>query len=301
MEKKKTLGETLRKASHHHSTEIGIGQPPHKSEVSNYLQGDLKEKPIGWLLKAAKNFEATGHLIIADAVVIQIGLGRILHAHSPVGPGRECIMEIFLWPDGKVRFKEGAEPESTSIDEDADSIIWDGEAFIKANHFLEEQGLNEHSILQRTYEKLTKDQIIEYLQQGEPIPVELQLEFFSNVYGTMNLKDIVAKMKLPPSRWPVLVENLMRLGLVLTPDGRSLMDEKIRKVIARTEEFPMPTYALPDESQTIDALTPDFLTSDALDEPLIEEEHVDLDQFASIDQQLAAMDQRSTDPFQIPH
>jgi hypothetical protein len=48
------------------------------------------------------------------------------------------------------------------------------------------------------------------------------LDMYGNIYGTLNLADVAERMGFKRSEWVAASAELLRLGLLLAPDGRSL-------------------------------------------------------------------------------
>ncbi len=117
------------------------GPPPAgpPEDVTTTFDGNLSEKPISYLLRAAEHYEITGKLFIGSVacnVCIQFGLGRAVHATSPLAVGTEAIMDLFIWKDGVIRFEPGGQPETVTVQESIADILIRGEAFIGNNAFL---------------------------------------------------------------------------------------------------------------------------------------------------------------------
>ncbi len=195
------------------------------SEMTNVLEGDLSEKPISWLLMAAQHYEVTGRLqvgLAACSVIVQFGLGRAVHAQSPFCSGPEAIMDLFIWKDGRVRFESGRQPESVTVQETIEELIRRGEAYVGNLAFLEQHAIGELSFLVRPPARHAVGEVERRLKKGQPIDTTMQMEFYSNIYGTRNLKDTAEKLALTPSQWVSITANLLQLGIFLTPDGRSI-------------------------------------------------------------------------------
>lgn len=47
-------------------------------------------------------------------------------------------------------------------------------------------------------------------------------EIYGNVYGTLNLADVAERLSLRRSQWVMGVAHLLRAGIFLAPDGKSL-------------------------------------------------------------------------------
>lgn len=198
---------------------------PMTSEAMMALSGDLSEKPIQWLLMAAQHYEVTGRLQIGLAacpVIVQFGLGRPLHAQSPFCVGAEAIMDLFIWKDGKIHFETGKHPEHVSVHESVEELIQRGEAYADSQAFLERNSINELSFLVRPPTRPAPGEVEQRLKDGQQIDANIQMEFYSNIYGTRNIKDTAEKLNLQPSRWTSITANLLQLGILLTPEGKSI-------------------------------------------------------------------------------
>lgn len=253
--RKESLGDRMRRRSF---TAPGMPPPvataaaetaPINSEAMMSLSGDLSEKPIQWLLMAAQHYEVTGRLQIGLAacpVIVQFGLGRPLHAQSPFCVGAEAIMDLFIWKDGKIQFETGKHPEHVSVHESVEELIQRGEAYAESQSFLEQHGINELSFLVRPPTRHAPGEVEQRLKDGQPIDPNLQMEFYSNIYGTRNIKDTAEKLNLTPSRWTSITANLLQLGILLTPEGRSIATIKDSRVAenkpsAEFEALKLPT------------------------------------------------------------
>jgi hypothetical protein len=193
--------------------------------VTTQLTGNLRDKSIAFLLQVIDHFEATGQLNIGGfqySVVIQFGLGKPIHAYSPFNTGTEAILELFTWQDGKITFQEGVQPERPTVDDSAPQILTLGDEYVRNIEFLRNLEITELSYLLRSATKLNEQELEKVLISGAPISIKMQKEFYGNIYGSLNIKDIASKMNLSESRWMATVANLLRLGLILTPDGRTL-------------------------------------------------------------------------------
>lgn len=229
--RKESLGDRMRRRSF---TAPGMPPPvqattaepaPMTSEAMMALSGDLSEKPIQWLLMAAQHYEVTGRLQIGLAacpVIVQFGLGRPLHAQSPFCVGAEAIMDLFIWKDGKIHFETGKHPEHVSVHESVEELIQRGEAYADSQAFLERNGINELSFLVRPPTRPAPGEVEQRLKDGQQIDANIQMEFYSNIYGTRNIKDTAEKLTLQPSRWTSITANLLQLGILLTPEGKSI-------------------------------------------------------------------------------
>lgn len=224
--KKQTLIDKMMKTIPTPPTGPPPSGPP--EDVTTTFDGNLSEKPISYLLRAAEHYEITGKLFIGSVhcnVCIQFGLGRAVHATSPLSVGTEAIMDLFIWKDGVIRFEPGGQPETVTVQESISDILIRGEAFIHNHNFLERNCINELSFLLRPPERLAEGELETRLRNARVRDPNLHAEFYSNVYGTRNIKDTAEKMGLAHSQWVTIAADLLRLGLLLTPDNRSIKAE----------------------------------------------------------------------------
>lgn len=196
-----------------------------QTTLDRMMSGDLKTRPIGTILQSAQRADATGHLVVEGSqgkVTIQFGLGKPVHAFSDNEKGVEVILELFAWKDGKSTFSEGIQPESASVQDSPDEIIKQGEYLLENMAFLEMHKINEISVLQAPKIKYSEDKLIERLQDGALLGIKLQTYFIESVDGHQTVSQIAAKANLTRSKWINVVGNLLKLGLINTPDGTSL-------------------------------------------------------------------------------
>ncbi len=192
--------------------------------VMEALQGDLSEKPISYLLQAAAYYEATGHLYVGTGafyIKVQFGLGKPVNATSSLVKGEEAVIDLFTWSSGQLVFELGKQPESVNILETSEGLIAKGEAFIANLRFLEENYINETSFLIRS-SKLSKRKLEAIINLSSLHNAQTMLEMYGNIYGTLNLTDVAERMGIRRSEWVSAAAELLRLGLLLAPDGRSL-------------------------------------------------------------------------------
>jgi hypothetical protein len=202
----------------------GSSAPDNADAMMQALQGNLREKPISYLLKVAAYYEATGHLYVGTGafnVKVQFGLGKPVNASSPLGKGDEAIIDLFTWSDGQLVFELGRQPESVNILETADGLVTKGEAFIANLKFLEDNFITESSFLIRS-SKLSKRKLEAVVNLSSLQNHQALLDMYGNVYGTLNLADVAERMGFKRSEWVAAAAELLKLGLLLAPDGRSL-------------------------------------------------------------------------------
>ncbi len=204
----------------------GAAEDYAQTTMSRIMGGDLKIRPIGAILNTAAQADVTGHLTLSGPggqAVVQFGLGRPVHAYSDSGKeGTDVLLELFTWREGFAEFQDEVQPESASIQESVEELVQQGEALLANYDFLERNNINEISILQQPPIKLSEDKMLERLQDGALLGLKVQQYFVENVDGMQTIAQIAGRANLNKSRWVGIVGNLLKLGLVHTPDGQSL-------------------------------------------------------------------------------
>ena len=205
--------------------------------ASPLVQGDLKDKPISWILEVANDYEVTGHLIVgssACSVNIQFGLGKPLHSFSPVASGLNTIIDLFTWEEGKFYFENGKQPEAVTISLSPEEIVHKGEAYVQDLAFLERNAISDMSFLLRPADKLSESDIENRLRCIPNINLRQHIDYFNSVYGSLNIKDIAEKLELKKYEWVSTAANLLRVGLILAPNGKSLKSADLELISTAT-------------------------------------------------------------------
>lgn len=205
--------------------------------ASPLVQGDLKDKPISWILEVANDYEVTGHLIVgssACSVNIQFGLGKPLHSFSPVASGLNTIIDLFTWEEGKFYFENGKQPEAVTISLSPEEIVHKGEAYVQDLAFLERNAISDMSFLLRPADKLSERDIENRLRCIPNINLRHHIDYFNSVYGSLNIKDIAEKLELKKYEWVSTAANLLRVGLILAPNGKSLKSADLELISTAT-------------------------------------------------------------------
>lgn len=218
--------------------------------INPLSEGDLKDKPISWILQVAQHYEVTGHLSVGSAacsVKIQFGLGRPLNAFSPFSSGAGTIVDLFTWREGKFSFQDGLKPEGVTIDESPETLLALGEAYSTDLIYLEKNFISESSILLRPAGRTSKEEVANYIQSQSALYHEKQLEFYDSVYGSLNVKDIAEKLSLQRFQGVIIVASLLRLGLILTPEGKSLKSTELENI---TKALPSTIQPSPESAPT---------------------------------------------------
>ncbi len=195
-----------------------------ESPLSQALQGDLSERPISYLLSVANHYDATGHMRVGPRsceVVIQFGLGKPICAFSPLGKGEEVILDLFTWAHGSVSFSNNIQPDAVNISESLDRIVLCGETYAQDAAFLEQYLINEQSILVRGA-RMSPEAASRCVKQCKTVESSVLSEFYSNIYGTLNLADVAEKLGLRRSQWVMAAAHFLKQGALLAPDGTSL-------------------------------------------------------------------------------
>src|SRR5208282_2764985 len=84
-----------------------------------------------------------------------------------------------------------------------------------------QNAISESSFLIRAAKLTTKE--VENITKSVNFYKPEQLsEFYGNIYGTLNLKDAAERMRISRSKWVSTAATLLRLGLLLSPEGKNL-------------------------------------------------------------------------------
>ncbi|MGD9682323.1 MAG: DUF4388 domain-containing protein [Candidatus Obscuribacterales bacterium] len=222
-----TPGSTLKKE---------LSETGSRIAIAKLLAGDLSTLPLSSILQTAAKEGATGRLLIQGSngeCVITFVHGNPVHATTPRGEGLEALIEVFTWGDGQITFNQGTKPDKNTIQTPVDQIVYKGAQLIENIGYLQDNGINESSTLRRANMQLSEQQFEQLILQGPPLGLELQKRFFQNLDGNRNLQDIAAFLLLSESQWIGVVANLMRLGLIQSPNGKPFV----------TQQAPPPTPA----------------------------------------------------------
>ncbi|MDX1986050.1 MAG: DUF4388 domain-containing protein [Candidatus Obscuribacter sp.] len=202
----------------------GPAAQPAESPLLQALQGDLSDRPISYLLSVANHYDATGHMRVGPRsceVVIQFGLGKPICAFSPLGKGEEVILDLFTWAHGSVSFDNNIQPDAVNISESLDKIVLCGETYAQDSAFLEQYLINEQSILVRGA-RMSPEVASRCIKQCKTLESSVLSEFYSSIYGTLNLGDVAEKLGLRRSQWVMAAAHFLKQGALLAPDGTSL-------------------------------------------------------------------------------
>ncbi|MCA9805397.1 MAG: DUF4388 domain-containing protein, partial [Cyanobacteria bacterium HKST-UBA02] len=198
--------------------------PPMPADIGA-LGGDLRVRSVPMILQTAEKDEHTGHLHVHSSkgeIVVQFGLGKPVHATSPVGNGLEAVMELFTWREGQAHFEADKQPESASVQESTDELLRLGDEHLANLDFMRQHGLEIMSVLHKPPIQAADEQLERRLQDGAPLGMKVQKTIYYDLDGNLSLKEIADKYNLGPSRTIAVAVNLLKLGLVMTPDNRSL-------------------------------------------------------------------------------
>lgn len=199
--------------------------PSNRPPLAKLLSGTLEQRPISAILQTAHQEDATGKLIIEAPMgegIVHFMHGVPEHATTPSQTGVEALIELFTWPQGKVLFTQGSKSDTVSIHQTVEQILYRGAQLIDNIGFLQENGINELSQLKRVPAAITEKEFEKRILEGPPLGLDLQKTFFQNVDGSRSLQDIATFLSLAPSQWVAICVNLLRLGLLVTPDGKSI-------------------------------------------------------------------------------
>lgn len=144
-----------------------------------------------------------------------------MFAMSPIGKGDEAILKLFSWTSGKLSYINARQPDSVNVQEPWQKLVERGQLYCESLRFLEESAINEKSILTRTF-KVSSDELAKIISLAKFYNPQKLVDAYDNIYGTLNLIDVAERSGLSRSEWVMAATQLLQLGLLLTPDGRSL-------------------------------------------------------------------------------
>ncbi len=224
---------------------VSSSPPKDADPVVEALTGDLAQKPISYLLSVANHYDATGHLKLGPRnceVMVQFGLGKPVCAFSPVGKGDEVVLDLFTWDRGVVSFESQKQPDSVNINETLESLIMQGERYKEDTAFLANYLIDDMSILVRG-EKLSTEELSRSIHACKVVSPAVLSEIYGNVYGTLNLADVADRLSLRRSQWVMAVAHLLRAGIFLTPDGKSLKITDLEALVFKDNASLLGSYS----------------------------------------------------------
>ncbi len=225
---KPSLGERLRRSNTLDNAPVEVEETERQGEaasVSKLMTGNLRMRPIAWLLQTAAQSDITGELLVLrqdEAVTVQFGLGRPVHAYTKNKVGAEAVLELFTWQDGLASFVEGKQPSAATVQDSLDEIMKQGTILLEDLGFLRRHSMDERAALSRPPIALADEQVEQRLKDGLDYGIDVQLNFYKTIDGRLPLCEVGDRLGLDKSRLIAIAVNFLKLGLVLTPDGRSL-------------------------------------------------------------------------------
>ena len=207
---------------------IAAQQAANRPPLSKLISGTLETLPMSSILQIASKEDATGKLLIespeGEGVVVFLH-GRPVHATTQVQTGLEGLLELCTWMSGKITFTQGTKADTTTIQQSVEQISYLSAQLIENIGFLQENAVDDMSILTRSTNVISEQAFEKRILEGPPLGLDLQKRFFQQLDGNRTLKDVSTLLSLNPSQWIAIATNLLRLGLVLTPDGRCVLED----------------------------------------------------------------------------
>ncbi|MBX9667118.1 MAG: DUF4388 domain-containing protein [Candidatus Obscuribacterales bacterium] len=199
-----------------------------KPPLAKLLSGELQSLPMTSILQTAARESATGRVLIASPegdAVVQFLHGRPIHASTSIHDGLEAILELCTWMNGEASYAPGTSDDINTIGHSVEQILYLSAQLIENIGFLQDNAVDDLSTLHRVTNAIPEQAFEKRILDGPPLGLELQKKFFQSLDGKRRLKDIAKLLSLASSQWIAIVCNLLRLGLILTPDGRCLMEQ----------------------------------------------------------------------------
>lgn len=201
------------------------GRPP----LVKLLSGNLSYRPLSSHIQVASQEGATGKLTLDSnfgngAVYFQQGVP--IHATTDMQQGLEALLQMFTWQDGKVSFTPSTKAEINSINIPVQQILYKGAELIEGIGFLQEYEISDQTVLKRAMSSLTEKEFERIVLEGPPLGLDLQKRFYQSIDGSKSLSNLAATLALSDTQWIAVVCNLIKLGLVQTPNGRTFSPQQ---------------------------------------------------------------------------
>lgn len=210
------------------STLASQQQQSNRPPITKLLSGNLEAVPMNSLLQTAAKEDASGKLTVespdGEGIVVFMH-GRPVHASTPSQTGIEAMLELCTWMQGKVSFVQGTKSDTTTIHQSIEQILYLSAELIENIAFLQDNQIDDTAVLTRATNNISEQAFEKRILDGPPLGLDLQKRFFQNLDGNRTLKDISLLLSLNPSQWIAIATNLLKLGLVLTPDGKNVMHD----------------------------------------------------------------------------
>jgi GGDEF domain-containing protein len=196
---------------------------------SSALAGDIAQVQMPTLLQSILMAKMTGKLRIesnqrhADVFFKD---GVAVHASTHDTMGEEGIFEILSWKDGEFYFESGVETPERTIKQKMDNLLLQGMQIIDNATFLRNSGLRPEAVMHRLHQNLSESQFESMVQQGAPIPLGAQKSFYQAIGDGTTVSQLLEKVKLPRSRWILLMCNMLRCELITLGSSSSKTSDR---------------------------------------------------------------------------
>lgn len=211
------------------STLAAQQQQSNRPPLTKLLSGSLESIPLTSIIQVSAKEDATGRLVIESPEGAEGSInflhGRPVHATTPTQSGLEALLELCTWMQGKISFTQGTKADTTTINQSVEQVLYLAAQLIENIGFLQEHQIDDMAVLTRTSNAISEQAFEKRILDGPPLGLELQKRFFQNLDGNRTLKDVSVLLSLNPSQWIAIATNLLKLGLVLTPDGRNVIED----------------------------------------------------------------------------
>ncbi len=195
------------------------GRPP----LVKLMSGSLSIRPLSSHIQIGSQEGATGKLSLESMFgngAVYFYQGVPIHATTDLHQGLEALLQMFTWQDGKVSFTPNTKADINSINIPVQQILYRGAELIESIGFLQEYEISDSTILKRANSSLTEKEFEKTVLEGPPLGLDLQKRYFQCIDGSKSLRDVAASLALTDTQWISVVCNLIKLGLIQTPDGR---------------------------------------------------------------------------------
>lgn len=210
--------------------------PPVTPQVANaqptmQLAGSIQQVQIMDVLQSINVCRMTGRLDIDDVgnrTTLYFHSGEPVHAMSEntlafetsTQQGTDAILDVLTWENGQFRFQPDLTTRDHTITRKLASILLEGATLADYTHELAEEGITLNSVLLRSANVKSWEEVQAQLETGLPLDQQQQIKFCMAFDGKKSVGDVVKELGLSKPVWLPMVFNLLKVSL-LKPSTKS--------------------------------------------------------------------------------
>ncbi len=243
MNQAQLLGETTERntglSSSYSTSLMGLGQltttntklpvfEPSRLLKAPTMEGTLEDMPIPSLLQSIAWGSKSGKLVISNeqtAADLFFVDGNLTHAQVLNLKGELAIMELVTWETGKFAFYRDETSEQATVTKRVDAILMESVTLLDQSKFLLNSGLKMESYLAKKHPNTTEPEFEEKVNQGAPVDLELQKQFYLRVDGNSTLFDILRERPMVKKDWVPVLFNMIQCDLIELSDRPQVRDK----------------------------------------------------------------------------